>query len=400
MKNSQHSALSTRRTDLPTILALLYAADRALKLLAVARFFRRPAPPAPAAWPAVTLIQPVTRAAHDLRATLRTRAALDYPAPQQHLLVCDAADTTTQALVRALIAEHPDWPAQLILAAPDGGALASKIAKIRAALPRATGAALVCVDDDIGLRPDALRILIPPLLQPGIGASFGVAWYVNWSNVPSALMSAFVNANALLSYIPLTFLAEPFTITGHCFALRRAVWDAAGGLERMAGRFDDDHELARRVRALGLRAAQTPLLYDADNRLATLAAFHAQMRRWFVMPRMAMAPFLTRREQAASALGSAGNMILPLLLGLALLRRNRATWGALAAALACFAGGYAWCERAVWQRNTPLGRWPLVLGIALFGPLEVLAALRAGDTVEWRGQRLRLARGGGYEVLP
>ncbi|KPV52012.1 hypothetical protein SE17_17990 [Kouleothrix aurantiaca] len=395
----KNTTLKTFLTRLPLVLALLYAADRALKLLAVARFFRRAAPPAPEEWPAVTLIQPVTRATHDLQATLRTRAALDYPAPQQHLLVCDVADTASQALVRALMAKHPRWSAQLILAPPDDGVLASKITKITTALPHATGAAYVCVDDDIALRPDALRILIPPLFQPGVGATFGVACYTNWSNAPSALMSAFVNANALLSYIPLTWLAEPFTITGHCFALRRTVWDAAGGMERLQDHFGDDHEMARRVRALRLRAEQTPLIYDVDNTFPTLAAFHAQMRRWFVMPRMALVPFMTRREQAASTLGSAGNLIVPLLLGLALLRRNRAGWSALASALLCFAGGYAWCERAVLKRSTPLGRWPLVLAVALFGPLEVIAGLLAGDTIEWRGRRLRLIRGGTFEVL-
>ncbi|MFN8477912.1 MAG: hypothetical protein U0074_08875 [Kouleothrix sp.] len=48
--------------------------------------------------------------------------------------------------------------------------------------------------------------------------------------------------------------------------------------------------------------------------------------------------------------------------------------------------------------HTPC-RWPLVVVSALFTPLEVPAALAAGNEIEWRGQRLRLARGGGYEVL-
>ena len=54
--------------------------------------------------------------------------------------------------------------------------------------------------------------------------------------MPGSAISSFVNANALLSYIPLTYLTEPFTITGHCYALRRAIFDAVGGLEDMAGR--------------------------------------------------------------------------------------------------------------------------------------------------------------------
>ena len=81
----------------------------------------------------------------------------------------------------------------------------------------------------------------------------------------------------------------------------------------MDGRFDDDHELARRIQRYGLDNVQTPVIYDVDNYLSTLDGYTNQMRRWFIIPRQTMAPFLTPYQQFVSLLGSAGNLIPPLL---------------------------------------------------------------------------------------
>ncbi|MBX0331144.1 glycosyltransferase [Oscillochloris sp. ZM17-4] len=409
------------------ILALLYMADRLLRLLALRDFFRRPPPPAPPEWPAATLIQPVTRGTHDLRRALASRAALAYPGPQQHLLVCDVGDRQSQQVVHELMVESPGWPAELILVAPDSGVIASKLEKIRAALPRAAGEVLIFVDDDVRLPPDALRTLLPHLWTPGAGASFGLARYEAWETPWSSLMSLFVNASALPSYVPLSYLAEPYTITGHCFALRRGVFDAAGGFAGMAARLDDDHELARRVRALGLRCVQTPLIYGVENRLATARAYRNQLRRWLTIPRLTMLPQLSPRERLVTLLASAGNLLPPMIALLAILRavpqicfllglggkaaqtQQKKSAGAaqppphphreLILVVAIFLACYAIIDRAYLGGVTPARRWPLLLVTALLTPLHVLAVSLGGDEFEWRGQRIRLLLGGGFEVV-
>ena len=395
--------LTTRNHSKPqsiaAALAAIYIADRLLKLAAVVHFFRQPRPSPPTAWPSVTLLQPITRSQHDLRRTLATRCALVYAAPIQHLLICDRADATSQAVCRELMANHPAWPATLILVEPDSGVIASKIAKLTAALPQATGDVLCFVDDDVALRPDALTTLVPYILEPAAGAVFGLACYTDWSTLWSSMMSAFVNANALLSYIPLAYLTEPYTITGHCFALRRSVFEAIGGLRSMEHRIDDDHELARRVRREGLRCVQTPLIYDVKNRLYSAGEYHAQLTRWFVFPRQAMLPNLTQRELAASLVGSATSLIPPLLGLLALGTRRATAWRSLALTLGVFAAVYTLCERAFLNRSTPTRRWPLVLATALATPLHILVTFVAGEQITWRGQRLRVRKGGAFEVV-
>lgn len=381
---------------LSTGLTLLYLLDRLLKLLAVWRFFRRPAPPAPAIWPAVSLLQPITRGASGLDDALRARAALDYPAPIQHLLICDQGDALSQATARAWLPRLGPH-ARLALAAPDGPAIASKIAKLQAGQAHAHGEVLVFIDDDVAPRPDALCQLVTYLAQPDAGAVFGLACYTAWDGVWSSLMSLFVNANALTSYIPLTYLSEPYTVTGHLFALRRPVFDAIGGLDGLAGRIDDDHEVARRVRRCGLRCVQTPVVYDVRNDLPSARAYAVQMRRWFVLPRQTMAPWLTRREQAVSLLGSVGLLLPGLVALLALVGRSRAAWRNLAVCLASF--GLVYHLGEAWLgRRTPLRRWPLLPLVALVTPFQIMAAWLGGDEIEWRGQRLRVRRGGQFEV--
>jgi ceramide glucosyltransferase len=382
-------------------LLALFVLDRLLKLAAVIHFFRRTPPRAPQMWPSVTLLQPITRGVSGLPNNLRSRAVLDYPGEIQYLFICDTDDREAQAACAALQAKFPILEIEIVLVEAKGkDAVASKVEKLLAALPRATGEVFWFIDDDIALRPLALRIMLPPLFQPGVGAVFGLPCYTNWRTVWSSLMSIFVNANALLSYIPATYLTEPFTITGHCFALRREVFQRAGGLEGLERRIDDDHEMARRVRKIGLRIVQTPMIYDVDNHFNSWQAYTKQMKRWFIFPRQALAPSLTRWEQIVTFLGSIGQLFPCLLALLFVCTLKGSAFRALATSLGCFGAIYALCELYYLKGRMPLRRWPLLPIVALLSPVQVLWALLSNEEIEWRGQRLRIRPGGKMEVLP
>jgi ceramide glucosyltransferase len=265
----------------------------------------------------------------------------------------------------------------------------------------ATGDVVVFVDDDIALPPEALRVLVRYLAVSGVGAVFGLACQRSWNNLPSSLLSAFVNANALTGYVPLAELTEPYTITGHWFGLTGETFDRIGGMDGLAGRFDDDHEFARRVRATGLRIVQTPVIYEVSNYLPTLRAYSAQMRRWFVMPKQAMLPYLTPRERWLTTVLSIGNLLPPAMVLVALLAPSA---GAITPALlivAAFLATYGYLEVRYLSRRTPLHGLLLLPLVAFLTPLQILAQLLIpGEIIEWRGQRLRARHGGGLEVLP
>ena len=381
------------------VLVLFFCLDRTLKLLAVWHFFRRSAPKQPAIWPSVTLLQPITRGVNGLHHTLISRLAVDYPAPMQHLLICDEHDSFNQQICHAVSAAHPLADVHVVIVPAVCGLIASKIEKLHAATPLATGEILVFLDDDVALRRDGLRHMLPYLAEPRAGAVFGLACYTSWCNLWSSAMSGFVNANALLSYIPLTYLAEPWTITGHCFALQRSVYERIGGLADMTNRIDDDHELARRVSAAGLRNLQTPMIYDVNNDLPTLRAYLNQMHRWFMFPRLHMLPQLSRRQQTVLFIGGVGNLLPSVVLLLVLWSRSRRAWAGFAVGLSAFAGGYVWGERRYLGRTTPWQRLAVVLAVAVVAPVQIMWGLLMGDEIMWRGQRLNIKRGGIGEVV-
>lgn len=368
------------------LLALIYHADRWLKMLNVATWFRQE--PQLRDAPSLTLLNPITAGVYELEQQLRSRLEQEYPGPVQHLWILDQDDQENQAICARIAAAYPDLTIQLLTVPPNRGPIASKIAKLNAAVPQATGAVLVFIDDDVRLRPGHLRRSVAHLEQPGVGAVFGLACYVNWNTVGSSLMSGFVNANALPSYLLQDRLSEPYTITGHVFCLRREVYERYGGLAGREHYSGDDHELARQVRRQGLRCVQTPVIYDVTNQLETVGDYVGQMRRWFVFPRQTMLPYLPRSEQVLTMAGSAANGLPPLVAAGALVTRKTGAWGWAMSMLLSY-GFSTWLLERLWLgRRTPAGRWPLVVAGAIIDPLMILAALGGEPRVRWRGQEL------------
>ena len=392
-------------------LAALFALDRLLKLIAARHFFHRPLPPPPQSWPTVSLLQPITRGASVLLNVLRTRTKLDYPTTIQHVLICDASDEESQFIVSSFLTEFPTLQVKVILVPPENTSattattattdtlVATKIKKIQAALPSATGEVLCFVDDDVSLRPHSLNVLIPYLFQPEVGVAFGLPCFTNWQTVWSSLVSGLINAHMVLSFVALSYLTDPFRINGHIFAFRRAVFMEIGGFDGLEQYIDDEYEIARRVRMHHLRTIQTPLIYDIDNALSTRKDYSKQFKRWFVMPRQAMMPSLTPAERVVASLSSISLPIPSVIAMLTLLTRRRAAIVALGTTLTLFGAVYVLCEKQYLLRTTPHPRWLLLPIVALWSPVQIIWTLLLNDEVEWRGQRLRLLRGGKVEIV-
>ena len=406
-------AMSTLRRALSRLavgLTALYALDRIAKLGALAALLRRPAPPAPALWPPVTVLHPITCTLNEyapLASNLAACARLDYPAPRRHLLLCDAGDAASLATCRAFLAAHPALDAAIIPVPHTDGPIAPKIVKLAAGLayraPDTADAVLCFIDDDVAPRHAALRDLVAALCAPGepVGAALGLPCYTNWRPPWSALLSGFSNANFPLSSAALAFIAPPSRITGHLVAYRWDLFVRAGGLDGLADQIDDDFAFARRLRAIGATIRQTPVVYDVDNDLASAPILARQLRRWFVLPRQAMARALTLREAATGLLVSVGLLLPPLVALVAALARTRAALIAFASCLALFTAAARASEHLL-RNPSPLPRrhWWTGPVVALALPLGALAAtLLAGNDIEWRGQHLRIAPGGRFERL-
>ncbi len=381
---------------LPAIfLATIYLFDRAWKAAAIWRFFQKPTPPPPSSWPSLSLIQPVTLSPNNLSQVFSLRARNPYPGPIEQVIVFDEGDSISKVICAEIMAKYPAWQPKIVVV-PSANGIAMKAVKQLAGLKFASGEVLCFIDDDILLRPTTLELLVCHL-QEGVGSVFGLACYSNWQNLWGGLMSAFVNANALLNYIPITYLSHPYTITGHIYAFRRVDFERIGGLNGMENRLDDDHELARRVMRAGLRNCQTPAVYDVDNQL-TAVAFFDQLKRWFVFPRDCMLPGISSRAVLLTYINTLPNLLPGLVMLMALV--NNSAILLLAACVIVFYLIFFWSERRYLKTRAPIWGWPLLLWAALFLPLQAVLLLFSNSTIHWRGQQILVKPGGTYEIKP
>lgn len=133
-----------------------------LALRALVGLRRRPTLPAPGAWdelPRVSLIVAAYDEEEVIAAKVANALALEYP--RERLQVIVASDGSADATVERALAAGAD----LVLDLPRGG----KVAAQNAAAERASGDVLAFSDANSAWAPDALRRLVEPFAQPGIG---------------------------------------------------------------------------------------------------------------------------------------------------------------------------------------------------------------------------------------
>jgi cellulose synthase/poly-beta-1,6-N-acetylglucosamine synthase-like glycosyltransferase len=128
-------------------------------LVALARLRRRPAPPAPATLPLVSVIVAAYAEEAVIRGRIANLRALDYPADRLEVIVaCDGSPDATAAQARAAGAD-------VVLELPRGG----KIRAQDAAVERSRGEIVAFSDANVTWEPDALRRLVAPFADPHVG---------------------------------------------------------------------------------------------------------------------------------------------------------------------------------------------------------------------------------------
>ena len=140
-------------------------------LAAIAR--RRPTPSPPpvpvAELPSVSVIVPAYAEQEVIAARVANLRALDYPADRVEVIVaCDGSPDDTVARARGAGAD-------LVLELPRGG----KIRAQDAGVGRATGEIVAFSDANVLWDPDALRELVAPFADPGVGYVCGDVRFVN-----------------------------------------------------------------------------------------------------------------------------------------------------------------------------------------------------------------------------
>jgi ceramide glucosyltransferase len=328
----------------------------------------------------VLLLRPCAGDERHLERALRSSRLLDGCAIR--FLVAGHADPVLPAIERVraeLVAQGRDAQVRVTGASAPN----MKVAQLARALEGETADVIVIADSDVELSLDAVRALLAPLASGEAEA----AWVPPVETAPSTMAdraSASV-LDASLHAFPLLAGIDRSGMVGKLFAVRRVALEAVGGFASLTDRLGEDVELARRLRARGLRVRACP----------AVAASLAAGRSWREVVRRYARWIAVVRAQRPSLLASYPLLFAatPSIVALALLATVREGAGGLVALAFALVARFAVAVLARLRAERPVQPARVVFdGLVADGVL--LAAFATAMTtreVEWRGRRLALA---------
>ncbi len=340
----------------------------------------------PEGLPPATVIVPVKGYDEGLRENLGALAALDYPDFELIVTAHSAGDIPPGVLPAR---------AKVVLAHGTDSASSEKVQNLLAAVraARKCTKVLAFADSDGRVTSDWLRALVAPLSEPGVGASTGYRWFLPdppdfwslmrgvWDAVAAGTLGAGDNRFAW----------------GGAMAIRKEVFFEARVPEFWQGALSDDYALSLAVHAAGLSIAYAPGALTPCGEHITAGRFFRWIYRQMAITRIyaprlwwlgLIAHIFYCGGMAASVIASIrGNrlaewaLIAQLSPGM-LKGLNRATL-----AKASLPGHEAWFKRHAWVHAiwVPLGTWVWLIA---------LVSSAFARSIEWRGRRYALKRGG------
>jgi ceramide glucosyltransferase len=312
----------------------------------------------------VSILKPVHGVDPGLREAIRSHAELEG----EYEFLCGVSDPDDPAL--AILREFPKVQVvQCRTEAPNGkvGVLMDLVAAARYPI-------LIINDADIRVEPDYVKQVTAPLADPDVGLVTCL-----YRPIGDTFPARFEGLGIVTDFAPSALVArlggvDEFAM-GSTLAFRRADLNRIGGFEAIADYVADDYHVGHRIHGLGLKCVLSGVIVETHLGGDWRHVWEHQVR-W-------------ARTIRVSRFG--GYLGLPL--------TNATLWAVAAAmaarwdlAAALIAVRFAMALVSGWlviRSRDVLRLWWLLPVRDLFG-LGVWATALFGDTVIWRGKRLRL----------
>ena len=342
---------------------------------------------ADAALPPVAIFKPLHGDEPRLEENLESFFLQDYPDLEIIFGCRDSADAAL-AVVERLRARHPRVRARVVLSGEPAWPSA-KVWSLDRMIAASARQFLVLSDSDILVRPDFLRAVIPPLLDPTTGLVTclyrGIPARGIWSSLEALGMSVEMPSGVLTA----DMLEGMRFALGAAMAVRRDALEKIGGIASTREYYSDDFVLGNRIFSAGYRVLLSPY------RVAHVLCAHSLRQTFATEVRWMQS---TRYSRPMGHLGTGLTFAVPFgLLGLA-----AAAWlghpalglALLAAGLVnrvvqCAAVGYG----VVGDRRALRLCWLYPLR-DLLGFMAWLASYCGGSSFHWRGELYRFTPGG------
>jgi ceramide glucosyltransferase len=272
--------------------------------------------------------------------------------------------------------------AEVLLAPPPPQGRNPKVFKLALGLPHASGDLVAVLDDDTVLPPGALAAAALALDRGDLAT--GLPYYRPEGSLATRLTAAFVNSNALGTYLPILFFRAPVTINGMFYLTRRETLERLGGFAAIEDRLCDDYEMARMYRRAGLRIVQTSVVHPISTTVRGVADYARILRRWMVFANHLFRDAIDPLMIALVVLPAVMPLLLVVLAGFA---GNAALAATLAGLVAKATAMAVLRRRAIGSRETASGVLLEVLA-DLLQPFHAASALIRPGSIRWRSRSI------------
>ncbi len=337
--------------------------------------------------PAISILKPLKGGDATTRDSLASWLRQNYSGPVEILFgVADENDPACE-IVRALLTEIPAANARLVVCQKLAGTNA-KVAKLAQLEKLAAHDLILICDADVRVPPDFLTNFVAPVRDEKIALVNCFYRLANPVNLAMRWEAVAVNADFWSQVLQSKMLKPLDFALGAAILLRRAALAQIGGFAALADCLADDYQLGNRIAKNGHAIALSPIVVECWDAPMNWRAVWEHQLRWARTVRVCqpLPYFLSILSNASlwpalwllAAGAPAKNFCAPLagiifLLGRIVIAQN--------------------LER----RFSPDGKlvspaWLVLLKDVLNTGIWLCAF--AGDTVEWRGRKMKLRRDG------
>ena len=337
--------------------------------------------------PAITLLKPLKGCDATTAESLQSWFHQNYPGQIQILFgVADASDPVC-TIVRELIEKNPGGDAQLVVCAESLGANGKVSTLIQ--LERLAKHPLILVSDaDVRVPPDFLANIVAPLRDPKTGLVNCFYRLANPATTAMRCEAVAINADFWSQVLQAATLKAPDFALGAAMLARRTLLEEIGGFAALADCLADDYQLGHRIAQRGHRIALCPVVVECWDAPMNWGDVWKHQLRWARTIRVCRpAPYFF------SILSNA--TLWPLLwLVTSLVLSKTLCFPLIALAYLSIRIVFA---QNLQRRFTPGDNNlapPWLVPVKDLLAAAVWAGAFLGNTVEWRGRRMKLRRDG------
>jgi ceramide glucosyltransferase len=337
--------------------------------------------------PAITLLKPLKGCDATTAESLQSWFNQNYAGPAQILFgVADASDPVC-TIVRELIEKNPGRDAQAVVCAESPGAN-GKVSTLVQLVRLAKHELILVSDADVRVPPDFLANVVAPLRDPQTGLVNCFYRLANPATTAMRCEAVAINADFWSQVLQSTNLKPPDFALGAAMLTRRKLLEEIGGFAALVNCLADDYQLGHRIAQCGQRIALCPVVVECWDAPMNWCDVWKHQLRWARTIRVCQpVPYFF------SILSNA--TLWPLLWLITSLVWSKTLYApliAIALLLIRIVIAQNLQRRFMQSRHNLAPPW--LVPVKDLQQAAIWAGAFLGNTVEWRGQKMRLLRDG------